>query len=396
MSAIVAGVGMTAFGKYPDRRLGDLAAEAVRDALCDARLQSKDIGMVFYANAAAGLLSGQEMIRGEVTLREAGLQGIPIVNVENACASGSSAIYMASMAIESGQCDVALAVGTEKLSHPDKRRTFDALASAIDVERSEEVARGLLRSGDGGAPERSLFMDIYVDIALRYMARSGATEADFGNVSVKNHAHGALNPKAQYRAPVTLEEVLDSRRISGPLTLLMCSPIGDGAAAVVVCSERKARELGVEAIFLRGIGLASGREGDDASPVERAAALAYERAGIGPEDLDVVELHDAAAPAELIIYEELALCASGAGPALLRSRDTWLGGRVPVNPSGGLLSKGHPVGATGCAQVVELVEQLRGHCGDRQVARARVALAENAGGYVAPHPAVATVTVLSR
>jgi acetyl-CoA acetyltransferase len=183
--------------------------------------------------------------------------------------------------------------------------------------------------------------------------------------------------------------------VSDPITLLMCSPIGDGAAALVLCSPERARHSGADAVRVRATALVSGA--DDGPPAAvRAAQRAYEQTGLGPEDLDVVELHDAAAPAELQIYEELGLCAQGGGPALLASGDTELGGRVPVNPSGGLLSKGHPVGASGCAQLVELTDQLRGRAGARQVDGARIGLAENAGGFLGPDHAAAGVTILSR
>ena len=229
------------------------------------------------------------------------------------------------------------------------------------------------------------------------MERSGATVEDFARVAVKNHHHGARNPKAQYRDEVTIEEVLASREISWPLTLLMCSPIGDGAAAVVVCSDDYARRAGVAPVRVRASTLVSGtdRARGESAAIERAAQQAYDQAGIGPEDVDVVELHDAAAPAELMAYEELGLCPPGDGPKLLGSGDTTLGGRMPVNTSGGLISKGHPVGATGCGQLVELVDQLRGRAGDRQVDGARVALAENGGGFLGVENAAVVVTILS-
>ena len=230
------------------------------------------------------------------------------------------------------------------------------------------------------------------------MDRSGATPTDFAKVVTKNQGNGKLNPKAQYGADLTVEEVLASREISPPLTLLMCSPVSDGGAALVLCSEQAAARLGADAVRVRSTALVSGRDrdSDDDGAVERAVRRAYEASGVGPEDLDVVEVHDAAAPAELMVYEELGLCAPGDGPKLLASGETALGGRVPVNPSGGLLSKGHPIGATGCGQLVELVDQLRGRCGARQVEGARVALAENGGGFLGSDPAAVVITVLSR
>jgi acetyl-CoA acetyltransferase len=239
-------------------------------------------------------------------------------------------------------------------------------------------------------------MDLYAGLARDYMERTGATVTDIARVAAKNHTHGSFNPKAQYRHGATVEDVLGSREVAAPLTLLMCSPIGDGAAAAVLCSEDVARR--VEApVQVRASVLVSGHNhlGADGGAVERAARRAYEAAGVGPDELDVVEVHDAAAPAELIIYEELGLCPPGEGAKLISSGETSLGGRMPVNPSGGLLAKGHPIGATGCAQIVELVEQLRGRSGDRQVPGARLALAENAGGFLGEDFAAVVVTILS-
>jgi acetyl-CoA acetyltransferase len=390
---------MTAFGKFPDRTVGALAVDATTGALEDAGLGVPDVESVFYANATAGLMTGQEMVRGQIALRETGLLGKPIVNVENACASASTAANLAWLSVASGQVDVALAVGAEKLSHPDKSRAFTALAAAVDQERLEELKAALYneQADPGVTGDRSFFMDVYADMAKKYMARSGATAEDFAAVAVKSHRHAALNPRAQYRNEVTVEQVLESRQISGPLTLLMCSPIGDGAAAIVFCSEEVASRLETPKVRVRASSLVSGREGPSSeTAVERAAKRAYEVAGLGPEDVDVAEVHDAAAPAELIIYEELGLCGPGEAPKLLASGDTALGGRVPVNTSGGLISKGHPVGATGLAQLVELTEQLRGTLGERQVEGARVAIAENGGGYLGPDPAAVCVTILSR
>jgi acetyl-CoA acyltransferase len=414
----VAGAAMTRFGKFPDTTIRALAEEATRGALDDAGVTPADVGMVFFSNAVAGILTNQEMIRGQVALRHTGLLGVPMVNVENACASASSAFYLACMAVGSGAVDVALAVGSEKLTHEDRARSFAAIGTAVDQlqlaelqqwassgsagsplpEQADSLGAG---AGSGSAPEqgggkRSFFMDIYAANSRAYMKTSGATAEDFAQVAVKSHRHAALNPFAQYRSEVTVDDVLASREIAPPLTLLMCSPIGDGAAALVVCSPEMARRLGAQ-VRVRACALVSGRDRRPGEPgaVERAAHAAFEQAGVGPGDLDVVELHDAAAPAELMTYEELGLCGEGEGPALLASGATALGGRMPVNPSGGLLSKGHPIGATGCGQLVELTEQLRGRCGQRQVAGARVALAQNGGGFLGTDAAAMVVTVLS-
>jgi len=390
---LVAGTGMTRFGKYPHLSLKDLSAQAAVEALKDANVSPSEVEMIFFANAAAGLITGQEMIRGQVALREMSFDGIPIINVENACASGSSAFYLASTAIAAGQCDLALALGAEKLVHPDKGRTFEAIASAIDLERRADLAAFVPAAGENQLTSRSLFMDIYARLSVDYMARTGATDADFARVAVKNHRHGSLNGKAQYGQELTVDQVLASRTISGPLTLLMCSPIGDGAAAVLLCSADRARRLGIPPVRVRGVALVSGSDDGESAPT-RAVRRAYDQAGVGPDDLDVVELHDATAPAELILYEELGLCRPTEGAALLASGATELGGRLPVNVSGGLLSKGHPVGATGCAQVVELADQLRERAGKRQVPGARIGLAENAGGFLGPDQAVAAISIL--
>ena len=388
----VAGVGMTHFGKFPDASVRSLAEEATAAALADATLSPGQVEMAFFSNATWGILHGQEMIRGQVALRHTGLLGIPIVNVENACASASSALYLAWMAVASGAADVAIAVGSEKLSHPDKQKSFDAIGTAVDLDQRAEMEARLGVSGG----QRSFFMDIYAGLTRDYMARSGATATDFAQVVVKNQRHGALNPKAQYGGEFSVDDVLASREVSSPLTLLMCSPIGDGSAAVVLCSPEVAQRTGAE-VKVASTVLLSGRDrqGVGQPVTERAAQRAYERAGIGPEDIDVIEVHDAAAPAELIVYEEIGLCGPGEAPKLLAHGDTALGGRVPVNPSGGLLSKGHPIGATGCAQIVELVDQLRGRAGARQVPEAKVALAENGGGFLSDDLAAVVITILT-
>ena len=409
-NVMVTGAGMTRFGKFPDRGVRSLTEEATREALKDANAPAGEVEMVFFANAVAGLITGQEMIQGQVALRNTGLLGVPIVNVENACASASTAFNLAYLAIASGQAEVALAVGAEKMTHEDKQRAFKAIGTAVDLEQMQELEAQMAADRarpDSGSPatlvadappgsSRSFFMDIYAGMSRKYMEKSGATARDFAEIAVKNHHHGALNPKAQYRNEVTVEEVLESREVSNPLTLLMCSPVGDGAAALVLCSEEYAKRVGAETVRVLTSVLLSGQDDGEEPATERTAKRAYEMAGVGPEDLDVVELHDAAAPAELMVYEELGLCEEGAGPELLASGATRLGGRLPVNTSGGLLSKGHPIGATGCGQLVELVEQLRGRAGERQVEGARVALAENGGGFLGTDPAAVAVHILAK
>lgn len=397
-AAVIAGAGMTAFAKHRDRTLRDLVTEATASALADASADAGEVEAVFFGNAAAGLLSGQEMIRGQVLLQGTALEGTPLVNVENACASSSTAARLAWQAVVSGEVEVAVAVGAEKMVSPDRERPFRALAGALDVERSglSDYVLGLDPGPEADrAGARSVFMDLYAADARAYVDRTDATVEDFAAVVSKTRFHGSLNPRAQFRTPVTPEQVLASRTIAAPLTRDMCSPIADGAACLVIAS-RRWRGASTDAVAIRAMAIGAGVANGGSELVRRTASSAYETAGIGPEDLDVLEVHDAAASAELQILEELGVAAEGEAPRLARSGGTRLGGALPVNTSGGLISRGHPIGATGAAQLVELVDQLRGRAGDRQVADAKVGLAENAGGHLGSEPAVCVVTVLSR
>jgi acetyl-CoA acetyltransferase len=392
-TVVVAGVGMTAFGKFLDRSIKSLVAESVQAAVKDSEMADSAHGIdtIYYANTAAGILQGQHSVRGQHAMREAGLNGIPLINVENACASGSTALNQAWLAVASGYVDVALAVGAEKLYHTEKRLSFAAMGSALDQDRLPEIFADL--GGDGS--DQSVFMDVYAKAASEYMERTGATQEDFARVAVKNHDHGALNPKAQYRTRFTLDEVLSARSISGPLTLPMCSPIGDGSAAVIVTTPEIAARWGAESVTVLATMTGTSEPGVGGELVAKVANRAYHWAGIGPADVDILECHDATSPAELIVLEELGLAAPGGAVQMIRNGDTTIGGRLPVNTSGGLESKGHPIGASGLAQIVELTEQLRGRSGDRQVDGARLAMAENAGGYMGPDAAVAVVTILA-
>jgi acetyl-CoA acetyltransferase len=302
---------------------------------------------------------------------------------------------------------VVLACGSEKLFHEDKVRSLGAFTSAVDVEdpqgafnvlqrMSEEIGEPIDPAGAGVT--RSIFMDIYAVMAKKHMKKYGSTKEHFAMVAAKNSFHGSMNPRAQFQDQMSVADVLAARTVVEPLTLPMCSPIGDGAAAVVIVSERKARELGLRnKVRVAASALVSGW---DTAPGESVGALAarqaYEAAGIGPGDLSCVELHDASAPSELVAYEYLGLCAPGESVRLIETGATRLGGRIPVNTSGGLLRKGHPVGATGCAQIVELTEQLQGRSGPRQVAGARIALAHNGGGAIGSDAAATVVTLLRR
>ncbi len=384
---VISGVGMTPFGKFLDRNIKSLCEEAVKAALTDAGVTADDVGAVYFGNAAAGVVNGQEMIRAQAALRNTGLAGKPMFNVENACASSSSALHLAWTAIASGQHETALVVGAEKLSHEDKAVSFQAFAGAVDIE--EPVPEGV------GKGSGSIFMDMYAAKARKWMEECGAESSDFARVVVKSRRAASLNPFAQFRNETTVDEVLNSRMISDPLTLFMCSSIGDGAAAIFLCSESYARKLETKPVYMRASSVVSAIPGGSEVVAARAGKLAYEQSGIGPDDIHVAELHDASAPAELIHYENLGFCAAGEAPALIRAGDTDIGGRISVNPSGGLLSRGHPLGATGAAQIVELTWQLRGQAGARQRPGAKVGLAENNGGQLAGDSAVALVTILS-
>jgi acetyl-CoA acyltransferase len=360
----VIGADLIKFGRYPDRAPAQLAAEAALLALDDAGLSIRDIEALY----AASVFNAASMI-GQQVLRQIGQTGIPCVNVSNACASGATAFREAFIGIKSGLFEVALVVGAEK------------------------TPPGMLPSGKTeGPPPEGLFGSttmpaIFAEAGNAHSAAYGTTMEQFAKVAVKNHHHATMNPKAMYRRETPLEEVLASEMIARPLTKLMCSANVDGAAAAILVSERKARQLGLaRAVRVRASALVSdpwevrNPVMFDANSVTRlAAAKAYDMAGLGPRDIDLVELHDCFATAELLHYENLGLCGEGEAGALIDSGDTALGGRIPVNVSGGLLSKGHPIGATGVANIVEIVQQLRGETGERQVAGARIGLAHVLG-----------------
>ena len=383
----VIGVGMTNFGKFLDRTLKDMGQEAIWKAIKDANVSPKDIQVVYVGNSLAGLITGQEGVRGQTVTREAGLGGIPVINVENACASASTAFRGASMEIAAGFCDVALALGVEKMFLEDTARSIAALAADSDIDLSRMGMQ---------------FTAFYAMNLKRFMKKSAVTREHFAKVVVKNSYNGSLNPYAQHRKPLTMEEVLNSRMVADPLTLYMCSSMADGAAAAILCAKEIAHKYTSKPLVtVAACALRSGMfryPNDTTSPEtpELTARAAYEQAGIGPEDVNVAEVHDAMAPAELILYETLGFCKPGEAGRMIDEGRTALTGNIPVNPSGGLAAKGHPVGATGLAQVAEIVWQLRGEAGQRQVANPKVGLTENAGGRVEHDNAACCVTILKR
>lgn len=380
----VAGAGMHPFGRFPDASLKDLARVAVLRAVSDAGVSLGDVDAVYSSNAMAGLLQGQEQIRGQSVLREVGVERVPVVNVENACAGGSTAFREAVLAIRAGAYRRVLVLGFEKMYVADRGRTLDALETAADVETVSGLglqftavyAMRLRRRLDAGT------------LALHHLA----------SAAVKSRRNGARNPYAQHREECTSAQVLASRMIAEPLTLMMCSPISDGAAALVVSRADAAGDAHPR-VLVRGSAAMSGftPAGDDEPSTATVCARAvYEEAGIGPQDVDVAEVHDAMAPGELLYYEQLGFCGPGAAGEMLDRGETEVDGRIPVNPSGGLCSRGHPVGATGVAQIAELTWQLRGEATGRQVDRPRFALAHNSGGWLEGEPAACNVHLLER
>jgi acetyl-CoA acetyltransferase len=404
----IVGAGMTNFGKFLDRSMKDIAGEAVKGALNSAGIDKSKLQVAVVGNATAGLITGQEMIRGQVVLRDMGIGGIPIINTENACASSSTAFHVAWMYVASGMYDIALAVGMEKLYHEDKRKSFQAIGAAVDVEWVQQMAAQAKEAqekqradnpdvAEGAGEKRSMFMDFYAAFARSHMAKYGTTKEQFARVAVKNHFHGSLNPHAQYREVYSLEDVLASPPVAEPLTRLMCSPIGDGAAATVIMSAEMAKQFTTKPVYVKASVLGSGfdRSPGDPDVTQTVSRKAYEMAGVGPQDLNVIECHDASAPAELVLYEELGLCGPGEGGKLIDSKATYFDGPIPVNPSGGLISKGHPIGATGVAQIYEIFTQLRGEAGDRQVKNPKVGMTENGGGMVKGDPAALAVHIFT-
>lgn len=408
-SVHIAGIAMTRFGRHVDRNVKSLTEEAVLAALTDAGLEASDVDAAFFANTAQGALEGQLMVRGQIALRPLGFEGIPIVNVENACASAATALHLAVNHIRADAGDIVLAVGVDKMVVPDKRAMFAIFDGAWDV---HDVTAGLARLASLGdampVPEgaetlqgRSFFMDIYAAMARAHMGAYGTTQAQIAAVAAKNHQHSVLNPLAQYRNAMTVDEVLAATPVIWPLTVPMCAPVSDGAAAAILISDRAVRRLGSRrAVTVRGATLLTGisRTAEEVGSHLTAigARRAYEQAGIAPDDIDVAEVHDATAFAEIQQIENLGLVPFGEGGAATERGETRLGGRIPVNPSGGLESKGHPIGATGIAQLFELASQLRGEAGSRQVDGARFAIAENGGGFYGIEEATAALTILER
>jgi acetyl-CoA acyltransferase len=381
----------------------------VSGALKDAGVDKADIKAAWFCNTRQGVLEGQHGIRGQASLRSFGVEGIPIFNTDNACASSSSGLMQAFAAVKAGIYDVTLVVGTEKMNYPERRKEmFEAFKGSWDRDLAEQHLSSLLALGEGlplppealaDSGERSVFMDIYAAQARFHMKMFGTTQRQIAAVAAKNHWHSQFNPLAQYRKPFSIDEVLADKLIAWPITRAMCAPMSDGSAAIVLASrEALSRFDRNRAVGIRGIGVSSSTnrtaEQFDRHLTRIAANRCYEMASAGPKDVSVAELHDASAIAEIIHSENVGFCDYGQGGKLAESGATKLGGHLPINVSGGLLSKGHPVGATGAIQLYELVTQLRGEAGERQVDGASIALAENGGGFHGLEEAACVVTML--
>ncbi len=406
----IIGVGMNRFGKYQDESVRSMAEKVINLAFKDAGLKKTDLQAGYFSNTFWGMFDNQHSIRGQVVFRGMGIDRIPITNVENACAGSSTALHLAYAGIRAEMFDVAIAVGSEKITSTDKARSLNAYSYYMDVEHFDRHIKMLVQLGKSIHIElpksetppgkgRSIFMDAYANFARWHMGKFGSTQRQLAVISSKNHWHGALNPLAQYQKDMSVDEVLHDVPVTYPLTRSMCAPVGDGASAAIVCSAaylkklKNARPIKIRASVL-GQGTDRDMDGEDIG--ERLSKQAYNNAGVSPEDIDVAELHDATAYGELHQSEAMGFCSPGDGGAFAESGATRLGGSKPINTSGGLECRGHPIGASGLAQIYELVLQLRGEAGKRQVEGATIALAENGGGNIGVEEAAMCIHILEK
>jgi len=376
------GVGMTDFGKFQDLPIENLARTALLNAIKDGNVKPKEIGVGYCGNMLAGRVSGLYSCPAEILFEQVGIVGIPIIHVENACCSGSNAFREAWISVASDLYDVAIALGVEKM-------TGRLPAPLVREKNTMDGAMGLVMPG------------VWAIRAQKHMEKYGTTIEQLAKISVKNHANGCLNPHSQYKKRITVEEVMNSPMICDPLTMLHMCPIGDGAAAAILCSADIAKRYSQNSIRVSGVSLTSGtyeylRDFTFHDLEKRAAEEAYEMAGIGPEELDFAEVHDCFTIAEVIRCESLGFCKPGEYPILLDEGKWDLAGDFPINPSGGLLAKGHPVGATGVAQIVEVVQHFRGTAGERQVEGAKVALTHCSGGTYKGDTGACSVVILKK
>jgi len=412
--AYIVGSYSSAFGKFADRSHKDLTREVYLGVLADAGLSNgNDIGMAWFGNCGMWT-DGQGSIRGQVCLTPLVREGlfperVPVINVEGGCATASIALHGAWKDVLSGQTDLSIAFGVEKTFNPGAPEQTKALFDGgIDQYDPEEWLAYYAAAGEASGkpfepgPGRTIFMDTYAMQAAWHMRTHGTTERQIAMACAKNHTASVHNPKAQYRFALTAEDVLADRPVSWPLTRAMCAPIGDGAAAALVCSgawlARQPAAVRARAVRIAASTMTAGkyRRLDEPGLSQLAAERAYKAAGVTAQDIDVAEVHDATSFCEIYQSEMLGFCAIGGGGRLVESGATTLGGAIPINLSGGLVSKGHPVGATGLSMIDELMLQLRGEAGPRQVSGARIALAENGGGVMGFDEAACSVMILQK
>jgi acetyl-CoA acetyltransferase len=383
----VVGTGMTRFKRSLGLSMKEMSRDAVEAVLADALMTTDDVGAIFFSNSLAGLITGQECIRGEVMLYPLGFGTIPIHNVENACASGGNAVHLAWLAVASGMCDTAMALGVEKANHEDKTRTFSAYGSGTDIDAMFAV-------GEGAGTNRTPLVDRQAALARMLIDERGLTVKALAKIAEKAYAYGKLNPMAHRQEGHSIEVILGSRLVVDPITTLMSSPVSDGAAAVIVSRKKRA---GIN-VRITGSAMASRPPMGASNPTsaEAASHKSLAMAGVGVDEVDVAEVHDASVAYEAIAWRETGLCPPGSEFDWAMSEHTALRGKLPINPSGGLISRGHALGASGIAQIHELVIQLRGEGGARQVQEPRIAMAQIGGGVIDWQTSVSSVHVLVR
>lgn len=393
----IIGVGMIKFGKFLERSIKDMTGQVLEDVLRDCNLTRDNIEAAWFSNTMWGLYSFQHSIRGQVALTANGLQGIPVTNVENACASASTALHGAWSAIKAELYDCTLAIGVEKQHDKDRVKVMQSFAAGTDIEEMTQRIARLRKEEQEEQGGHSAFMDFYAAGARAHMKAYGSTQRQLAVIAAKNHNNSTMNPLAQYTFPQTGEQVLNDYIVSYPLTRAMCAPIGDGAAATIVCSEDFLKKHpNSRAVRIRASVLEGGSRTVSDNIVERAAKRAFNITGLSPEDIDLMEVHDATAFGEVSALESMGFCNRGEGGVIAERGDTALDGKIPVNTSGGLISRGHPIGASGLAQIYELVTQLRGEAGNRQVKKHRIAMTHNAGGTVGAGEAAMTIHILEK
>lgn len=453
----IVGADTIRFGKYLDKTITELAAMTLFPCLEEAGLDKKNIQSVYFANSAWGEYRRQVCIRGQVALRPLGIENIPITNVENACAGGSTAFHHAWLGVASGLYDITMALGAEKIYDLNQKLVFSSFLTGLDVgnilpmmrsaagsalsdderksmkhhvekyaymaerdKKKRKTVKGrwkdlrdsfvvAVRLGETmgydvlkelnkmSSGDHSPFMDLYGNEARKHMKEYGTTIEQLAVIASKNHFHSTMNPNAQYRFPLSVEQVLADRIVTWPLTRSMCAPVGDGAASAILCDAKTVKRLGLgsRAVKVRASVLGSGKCRVNGEPDigARLALMAYDSSGTGPGDIDVAEVHDASAYGELHQTENMGFCKPGEGGILAMSGATKIGGKIPVNTSGGLESRGHPIGASGLGQIHEIVTQLRGNAGARQVKGARIGLAENGGGALGDEEAAMCIHI---